>query len=311
MSREDRVAYMEARIAARLAALKAGLQLKPDQEKLWPPYEKAVQDMTKIRRDRMMARREARNDKDASSDKSANSDTSAGSGDKTDHQQNAASRMRQRAEAMVQTGQALKALADAQEPLFASFDEGQKRRFGRLAHGGMGNGMMGMMGHGMMDHERHGRDHRGHHRHQANGENGWRALGGRDRWRNDNDDHRMGSQRGEYRRDRADRDGNDRNWEHRDNEHRGWDRNDQRSERREGRDWRRDENDRSGWRHERDGARGYSGRDARRDDQDSRGRRGWRHNDDRDTDSDRGGRGSADPMTDHQSTGSGANEEHL
>lgn len=52
MSPEDRAAMADARIAA----VKAGLKLTPDQEKLWPPLETAVRDFTKLRADRANAR---------------------------------------------------------------------------------------------------------------------------------------------------------------------------------------------------------------------------------------------------------------
>src|SRR5216683_787742 len=48
MSPEDRAAFTDARIAA----VKAGLKLNPDQEKLWPPVETAVRDFAKLRIDR-------------------------------------------------------------------------------------------------------------------------------------------------------------------------------------------------------------------------------------------------------------------
>ena len=40
MNPEDRAAFMDSRIAA----VKAGLKLTPDQDKLWPPLEAAVRD---------------------------------------------------------------------------------------------------------------------------------------------------------------------------------------------------------------------------------------------------------------------------
>src|SRR6059036_1549661 len=40
---------------ARLAALKAGLLLTPEQEKNWPAFEQAVRDLTKMRMDRRSA----------------------------------------------------------------------------------------------------------------------------------------------------------------------------------------------------------------------------------------------------------------
>src|ERR1700686_3148509 len=54
MSSEDRAAFADARIAA----VKAGLRLTPDQEKLWPPVEAAVKDLAKLRIDRINARRD-------------------------------------------------------------------------------------------------------------------------------------------------------------------------------------------------------------------------------------------------------------
>src|SRR6202140_2563358 len=52
MSPEDRAAFTDAKIAA----VKAGLKLTPDQEKLWPPVEAAVRDFAKLRIDRANAR---------------------------------------------------------------------------------------------------------------------------------------------------------------------------------------------------------------------------------------------------------------
>src|SRR5467141_5010909 len=58
MSPEDRAAFTDARIAA----VKAGLKLNPDQEKLWPPVEAAVRDFAKLRIDRANARMNAERD---------------------------------------------------------------------------------------------------------------------------------------------------------------------------------------------------------------------------------------------------------
>src|ERR1700757_2705405 len=56
MNPEDRAAFVDARIAA----VKAGLKLTPDQDKLWPPVETAVRDFAKLRMDRANARMNAR-----------------------------------------------------------------------------------------------------------------------------------------------------------------------------------------------------------------------------------------------------------
>src|SRR5437879_2826488 len=58
MNPEDRAAFTDARIAA----VKAGLKLTPDQEKLWPPVQAAVRDLAKLRIDRANARMNARRD---------------------------------------------------------------------------------------------------------------------------------------------------------------------------------------------------------------------------------------------------------
>ena len=115
---------------ARLAALKAGLMLTPEQEKNWPAFEQAARDLAKARMERISAMRNA----------PANNDP--------------VERLRQRATALSDTGAALKKLADAADPLYRSLDENQKRRFAilnRLAglgraglHGRVGRGGDGM-----------------------------------------------------------------------------------------------------------------------------------------------------------------------
>src|SRR3954451_8110969 len=102
---EDMRAFGE----ARLAALKAGLTLTPEQEKNWPAFEQAARDYGKVRLDRMTAMRNAPRSEDP------------------------AQRLRQRAATMTDAGAALKKLADATDPLYKSLDENQKRRFGILS----------------------------------------------------------------------------------------------------------------------------------------------------------------------------------
>jgi hypothetical protein len=103
---EDLRAFEE----ARLAALKAGLMLSPDQAKNWPAFEQASQDLYKLRRDRRMAMRSA-----APSD-------------------NLVERLQRRATTMSDSGAALKKVADALDPLYKSLDENQKQRFAMLSH---------------------------------------------------------------------------------------------------------------------------------------------------------------------------------
>ncbi|MCC6776746.1 MAG: Spy/CpxP family protein refolding chaperone [Hyphomicrobiales bacterium] len=113
---EDMRAFSE----ARLAALKAGLMLTPEQEKSWPAFEQAARELGKLRLDRMNAMRN------------------------TPPSNDPADRMRQRATAMADTGAALKKLADATDPLFKSLDESQKRRFAILGRlGGMDDQLRG------------------------------------------------------------------------------------------------------------------------------------------------------------------------
>jgi hypothetical protein len=138
-STEDLRAFGE----ARLAALKAGLTLSPEQEKNWPAFEQAAREVAKLRSDRMVAMRNATPSEDP------------------------VERLRQRATALSETGAALKKLADATDPLYKSLDDSQKRRFGvlnRLASADRGFGGRG-------DREFRGRD-------GGNREWGPRRMGG-------------------------------------------------------------------------------------------------------------------------------------
>ena len=104
MSPEDRAAFSDARIAA----LRAGLRLTPEQEKNWPPVESALRDLSKEQAEAMAQRQKS---------KEAN--------ERPDPIQ----RLRSTSDAMTNRGAALKRLADASEPLFRSLDDAQKRRF--------------------------------------------------------------------------------------------------------------------------------------------------------------------------------------
>ena len=55
-SPEDLAAFTDARVAA----LRAGLKLTPDQEKLWPPVEDALRGFVTLRREQVRAWRESR-----------------------------------------------------------------------------------------------------------------------------------------------------------------------------------------------------------------------------------------------------------
>lgn len=99
-SAEDVAAFSDARIAG----LKAGLKLKPEQEKNWTPMETALRDFAKQRMDRLAQRSSAAT------------------------ASNPVAVLRSRADSMNASAASLKRLADAAEPLYKSLDDGQKQR---------------------------------------------------------------------------------------------------------------------------------------------------------------------------------------
>jgi zinc resistance-associated protein len=101
----DRSAFTDARIAA----LKAGLKLTPEQEKNWPAFEAAIRDMSKAHADRMAARGKEQPSADP------------------------VERLRRGADALGTAATGLKKLADAEEPLYKSLDDAQRHRFQILA----------------------------------------------------------------------------------------------------------------------------------------------------------------------------------
>ena len=135
MQRGPNIEDMRAFAEARLAGLKAGLTLTPEQERNWPAFEQAAREMQKLRLDRMTSfMTERRNPQSRSFDP--------------------AERLRLRGSAMADTGAALKKLGDATDPLYKSLDDNQKRRFAIL--GRMGDGRAG--GGGPQFRGRDGRD---------------------------------------------------------------------------------------------------------------------------------------------------------
>lgn len=105
---DDMAAFTDARIAA----VKAGLRLTPDQEKLWPPVEAAVRDLAKLRIDRINARRNAPPPEDLMA------------------------RLHLRADAMGANAAAFKRAVDAADPLYKTLDDNQKHRLALLTHMG-------------------------------------------------------------------------------------------------------------------------------------------------------------------------------
>ncbi len=137
ISAEDRAAYLDARIAA----VKAGLKLTAEQEKLWSPVESVVRDLGKKYGERFAARREEwQKRREAMKDSKERPAI-----DQID-------RLRKRADALAERAADLKRFADAAQPLYATLDEGQKRRLQTL-----------------VKHRRAGMMHRWHHRDRDDG----------------------------------------------------------------------------------------------------------------------------------------------
>lgn len=117
-SPEDMKAFTDARIAA----LKAGLQLTPDQEKNWPQVEHAIRGFFQARQARWAEREHAKTE-------------------------DAIARLRARASAMTETAAELKKLADAAEPLYRTLSEDQKHRLHFLVRMMMHHGHHGWRHH--------------------------------------------------------------------------------------------------------------------------------------------------------------------
>jgi hypothetical protein len=101
---EDSAAFTDARIAA----LKAGLELRPDQQKDWDAFEKMYRDLAKQQSDRVAQARIA----------TPPADVVEG--------------LRRRADAMTVAAMGMRQLADAAAPLYRSLDDSQKRRMTAL-----------------------------------------------------------------------------------------------------------------------------------------------------------------------------------
>jgi zinc resistance-associated protein len=130
-SAEDVAAFTDARIAG----LKAGLQLSTEQEKNWPAVETAIRDLAKQRADRMKERMDRRAER---------REARRGGDDNARRRPDAIERLRRGADAMGARAASLKKLADAAEPLYKSLGDGQKRRFSILLRAG---GRKGRGGH--------------------------------------------------------------------------------------------------------------------------------------------------------------------
>lgn len=111
LSPADLAAFTDARIAA----LKAGLELTPDQQKNWPAFEQALRALAQQRIQRIEARRQQ-------------------NGEQAQSGNSPFDRLAQRADNLAKTSAALKKVADAGAPLYQSLTDAQKERFKMLAH---------------------------------------------------------------------------------------------------------------------------------------------------------------------------------
>jgi hypothetical protein len=146
-------ADMAAFTDARIAALKAGLELTPDQAKNWPAFEQAVREAAQ-QRIQGAQEREARRQQQGQ-----NAQGNAPGNAQAQTPTNPFDRMAHRADRMAKTSTALKKVAEAGAPLYSSLTDEQKARFRTL-----------------------GRMLQPHHRMAFNeGNDGWRGRGfGRD-----------------------------------------------------------------------------------------------------------------------------------
>ena len=96
---------------AKLAGMKAGLQLTSDQEKLWGAFESSVREAAKARVDEMQQMMEMRDQGERMSP---------------------IDRLDAMAGRLSEAATNIKTIADAAKPLYASLDDSQKHRFGML-----------------------------------------------------------------------------------------------------------------------------------------------------------------------------------
>ena len=100
LSGEDMKAFVDARVAA----IKDGLELTPEQERHWPRLEQALRDITEARLERLQAWQERGISKDP------------------------LEAMRDQADALMEQGGDLKKLVSAAEPLYRTLSDRQKHR---------------------------------------------------------------------------------------------------------------------------------------------------------------------------------------
>ena len=119
----SKASYREAFFEAHLAALRAGLMLTPDQEKLWPPVEQSIRTMANIKVDARQAVNRVLDPQDDENE-TGRSDGASDPSLETDPflAVKAASAL------LLERGKALQSLADASGPLYGSLSTDQKGR---------------------------------------------------------------------------------------------------------------------------------------------------------------------------------------
>ncbi|MFC0218134.1 Spy/CpxP family protein refolding chaperone [Pseudochelatococcus lubricantis] len=122
-SAEDRAAF----VAARLAALKAGLQLTSEQEPHWTALETALRGIADERAERLAERRAGRDEDDSEAD----------SGERRERR-DVLQVLSWQAEGLRARADNLTKVAEAAKPLYDSLNDAQKRRFGVLLRDALG-----------------------------------------------------------------------------------------------------------------------------------------------------------------------------
>jgi LTXXQ motif family protein len=133
----------EAMVDAKLAGLKAGLRLTPDQEKLWEPFEAAVRDLAKLHIQHMQTRMEHMMGREGMMPGMMPGMMGPTMGEQAGGEgASPVDRLEAMADRMSEAAPAIKKVADAAKPLYASLDDTQKRVFAILMMVGHGPGMM-------------------------------------------------------------------------------------------------------------------------------------------------------------------------
>lgn len=125
LNSDDRAALLDARVAG----IKAALRLTPEQEKLWPGFEKALRDSRAARAERMAGmraeRREAREERKEAREEGRKRDF-------VEALRKGADRTAEHARMATERATEMRKFADAIEPLYNTLDDGQKRRLRAL-----------------------------------------------------------------------------------------------------------------------------------------------------------------------------------